>query len=318
MDDVDHPTPGSGESPPSSDAPMMTVAARRRRLLVLGVIGVALALLIGSVWLLPLGARTPARSTSASRSSTPSPTSTTDCEWQTRPATTDFLRRSFQEVGTPPAHRIPHSGQAAMGIATDLGEILILMDMAKTPCTVASFAYLASQHFYDGTICKWVGIDSILCGDSTGVGYGNPTYQYRDEDLDNLEWFPDPSNPVTPSRTSLPIRACQPDECEALHLCPPLPEACTEPPDIPGNVGWIGTGYIRIRPGTVHMQVMSPNSNGSQFMIELVDQLDKIPMTQFGRVVAGFELLMKAAPKSNPPVGANPVAFRITSMRVGW
>jgi peptidyl-prolyl cis-trans isomerase B (cyclophilin B) len=40
-----------------------------------------------------------------------------------------------------------------MTITTNLGVIEITIDRSGTPCTAASFAYLASRNFYNGSAC---------------------------------------------------------------------------------------------------------------------------------------------------------------------
>ncbi len=45
------------------------------------------------------------------------------------------------------------SGFQVITIETNLGKVKVEMDLSKTPCTAASFAYLASKGFYDNTSC---------------------------------------------------------------------------------------------------------------------------------------------------------------------
>jgi peptidyl-prolyl cis-trans isomerase B (cyclophilin B) len=71
-----------------------------------------------------------------------------------------------------------------MTIVTNRGKIVIKTNRAVTPCTVASFTYLAGKHFFDKTPCHRLttaGIYVLQCGDPTGTGSGGPAYTIPDE-----------------------------------------------------------------------------------------------------------------------------------------
>jgi peptidyl-prolyl cis-trans isomerase B (cyclophilin B) len=101
------------------------------------------------------------------------------CAWT--PATGANLK----DVGTPPvAH--PVTGTETMRIGTNLGTITVRIDVAKTPCTAASFGYLGSRHFFDNSPCHRLvasGIYVLQCGDPSGTGSGGPGYTFGDENL---------------------------------------------------------------------------------------------------------------------------------------
>jgi peptidyl-prolyl cis-trans isomerase B (cyclophilin B) len=102
------------------------------------------------------------------------------CTWAS-PDYPEFQR----DAGTPPA-RIAWIGTVTMTITTNLGVVEVVMDRAKTPCTVASFAHLAARDFYAGTGCHRLttsGIFVLQCGDPSGNGEGGPGYRYADENL---------------------------------------------------------------------------------------------------------------------------------------
>ncbi|ROT31661.1 peptidylprolyl isomerase [Micromonospora sp. HM5-17] len=89
-------------------------------------------------------------------------------------------------VGLPDFDGAPRSGTATMRLDTNLGTIVITMDRAKTPCTVASFHHLAEQRFFDGSSCHRLvteGIFVLQCGDPSGTGRGGPDYRFADENL---------------------------------------------------------------------------------------------------------------------------------------
>jgi peptidyl-prolyl cis-trans isomerase B (cyclophilin B) len=101
------------------------------------------------------------------------------CTWRRTP-----VGPQTHDVGTPP----PAAGtQTVMTITTNLGTIAIRLDPAGAPCTVASFAYLAGRHYFDGSRCHRLvtsGIYVLQCGDPSGTGQGGPAYQFDDENLD--------------------------------------------------------------------------------------------------------------------------------------
>ncbi|MER5863619.1 peptidylprolyl isomerase [Kitasatospora sp. NPDC002040] len=71
-------------------------------------------------------------------------------------------------------------------LATSCGEVTIALDAAKAPHTVNSFAYLASEQYFDHVKCHRLtteGIYVLQCGDPTGTGSGGPGYQFADENL---------------------------------------------------------------------------------------------------------------------------------------
>jgi peptidyl-prolyl cis-trans isomerase B (cyclophilin B) len=125
-------------------------------------------------------------SASASASATASPTS---CTWNSpaQPSgSPEPLPSTAKDVGTPPATGEPRKGGQTMTITTNLGVISVAIDDAKTPCTAASFTYLASKKFFDNTPCHRMTTKQLYvlqCGDPSGTGSGGPTYHYDDENL---------------------------------------------------------------------------------------------------------------------------------------
>ncbi|MFF4777253.1 peptidylprolyl isomerase [Microtetraspora fusca] len=84
-----------------------------------------------------------------------------------------------------------------MTIYTNLGRIVIDIAPGDTPCTINSFAFLASKKFFDNTVCHRLttiesnGLGLLQCGDPQAKGDGeNPTdgtggpgYLFPDENL---------------------------------------------------------------------------------------------------------------------------------------
>ncbi len=66
-------------------------------------------------------------------------------------------------------------------IATNCGDIVVELDGAKAPQTVASFLTLAKDGYWDDSPCHRLTTENIFvlqCGDPTGTGSGNPGYGY--------------------------------------------------------------------------------------------------------------------------------------------
>lgn len=161
-------------------------AARKRRQLQAGIgAGVALLLVVaGTVWLVAsLG--DDAESPQAQQ---PGGTEVT-CVWNEIPA--EQRQPTIKDVGLPSTTNPPTSGSQVMTLDTNFGQIDVTMDLAKVPCTAASFTHLASQQFWNGTKCHRMFPGMLQCGDPSarGEGYrdtdgtGGPTYQYANENL---------------------------------------------------------------------------------------------------------------------------------------
>ena len=87
----------------------------------------------------------------------------------------------------------PHSGKvpttpptvSVSMSTTDQGNLGLVLDNAKAPCTVNSFASLAQKGYFDNTPCHRLTTSPTLsvlqCGDPTGSGTGGPGYQFANE-----------------------------------------------------------------------------------------------------------------------------------------
>jgi peptidyl-prolyl cis-trans isomerase B (cyclophilin B) len=96
-----------------------------------------------------------------------------------------------KKVDLPPDHAAV-SGDVAVTITTNAGEIPATLDADTTPCTVNSFVSLADQGYFDKTTCHRLttqGIFVLQCGDPTASGSGGPGYQFPDE-LSGRETYP--------------------------------------------------------------------------------------------------------------------------------
>jgi peptidyl-prolyl cis-trans isomerase B (cyclophilin B) len=99
------------------------------------------------------------------------------------PACTYTADGSGSDVELPPDHASV-SGDVAVTIGTNAGDIAATLDADTTPCTVNSFVSLAGQGYFDNTTCHRLttqGIYVLQCGDPTGSGMGGPGYSFADE-----------------------------------------------------------------------------------------------------------------------------------------
>ncbi|OFB39073.1 peptidylprolyl isomerase [Mycolicibacterium sp. (ex Dasyatis americana)] len=87
---------------------------------------------------------------------------------------------------TPPrTGKIPTDEKTvSVSVVTNQGNIGLLLDNGKAPCTVNSFASLAGQNYFNDTPCHRLttsGISVLQCGDPSGTGTGGPGYQFANE-----------------------------------------------------------------------------------------------------------------------------------------
>jgi peptidyl-prolyl cis-trans isomerase B (cyclophilin B) len=85
----------------------------------------------------------------------------------------------------------PASGAVGVTLRTTAGDIVLSLDRALAPCTVASFVNLAQQGFYTGTSCHRLGVTDLQmlqCGDPVGDGTGSAGYTVPDEFFPGLAY----------------------------------------------------------------------------------------------------------------------------------
>jgi peptidyl-prolyl cis-trans isomerase B (cyclophilin B) len=75
--------------------------------------------------------------------------------------------------------------QVSASMSTTAGNIGLMLDNAKSPCTVNSFASLAQQGYFNDTPCHRLttspDLSVLQCGDPSGQGTGGPGYQFANE-----------------------------------------------------------------------------------------------------------------------------------------
>lgn len=128
-------------------------------------------------------------------SATTAPTTPASPRPTTGTAACDFTATPGQpapaghNVGIPPT-TAPRAGVVSAVLHTNQGDIPLSMPRAQAPCTVASFAFLATKGYFTNTPCHRLTAASSLkvlqCGDPTGQGTGGPGYTVPDENPVNL------------------------------------------------------------------------------------------------------------------------------------
>ena len=159
--------------------------ARRRQLLVRGgVIATILAVLAGFAF--GISTAVGGGGSKHKLTSTPSVTPTTAAPTPFNGnCTYNRSGTAARSVGVPAQHGVTKRNYVAK-VTTNRGVITIALNGTAAPCTVNSFVYLATKHYFDRTNCHRLttqGIYVLQCGDPTGTGGGGPGYQFGDENL---------------------------------------------------------------------------------------------------------------------------------------
>ena len=94
--------------------------------------------------------------------------------------------QASKPVNPPRQGKVPTDpAQVSVSMVTNQGHIGLLLANNESPCTVNSFASLASQKFFDDTKCHRLTASPtsavLQCGDPTGDGTGGPGYQFANE-----------------------------------------------------------------------------------------------------------------------------------------
>jgi peptidyl-prolyl cis-trans isomerase B (cyclophilin B) len=94
--------------------------------------------------------------------------------------------KASRENKPPRTGKVPtEPAQVSVSMATNQGNIGLMLDNAKSPCTVNSFASLAQQGYFDDTVCHRLttapSLSVLQCGDPTGTGTGGPGYEFANE-----------------------------------------------------------------------------------------------------------------------------------------
>lgn len=98
------------------------------------------------------------------------------------PAAADKPKPQFDRAPSPSTINAKKYAYTAT-IETSCGTIVVELDPANSPNTVASFVFLADKHYFDGLYFHRIAtsIDVIQGGDPLGNGTGGPGYSIPDE-----------------------------------------------------------------------------------------------------------------------------------------
>ncbi len=104
-----------------------------------------------------------------------------NCQYQATPQ-----EPAAKPVKPPRTGKIPTDpAQVSASMATNQGNIGLMLANNESPCTVNSFASLIGQKYFDGTKCHRLTTSATLgvlqCGDPKGDGTGGPGYQFANE-----------------------------------------------------------------------------------------------------------------------------------------
>ena len=123
-----------------------------------------------------------------------------------------------KKVDAPKTGNVPTDpATISVSMATDQGNIGLILNNAEAPCTVNSFASLAQKGFFDDTVCHREttspGLGVLQCGDPSGTGRGGPGYQFANEYPTNQYSKDDPAlnKPVLYPRGTLAMANAGPD-----------------------------------------------------------------------------------------------------------
>lgn len=160
-------------------------AQRQRRVaLISGVVAVlVVGGVVGGLAAANGGGSSSVTATAATPSPSTTPTGTKACDY-----VKDGSTQRTASPGLPPDHKATgaHTASITLQQGSYTGTVKIALS-PKAPCTVNSFAYLASKNFFTGTKChretNETGLYVLQCGDPTGTGSGGPGYTIPDENL---------------------------------------------------------------------------------------------------------------------------------------
>ena len=103
-----------------------------------------------------------------------------NCQYEATPS-----EPASKKVNLPRTGKVPTSpATVSASMSTTDGNLGLILDNGKAPCTVNSFASLAAQGFFNDTPCHRLTVGELAvlqCGDPTGTGTGGPGYQFGNE-----------------------------------------------------------------------------------------------------------------------------------------
>lgn len=89
-----------------------------------------------------------------------------------------------KDVSKPATENVPATGTVTVNLTTAQGNIGMELDRSVSPCTVNTVEHLASEGYYNDTVCHRIttsGIYVLQCGDPSGTGAGGPGFSFANE-----------------------------------------------------------------------------------------------------------------------------------------
>ncbi|QDQ21083.1 peptidylprolyl isomerase [Corynebacterium glutamicum] len=89
-----------------------------------------------------------------------------------------------KDVSKPATENVPATGTVAVNLTTAQGNIGMELDRSVSPCTVNAVEHMASEGYYNDTVCHRIttsGIYVLQCGDPSGTGAGGPGFSFANE-----------------------------------------------------------------------------------------------------------------------------------------
>ncbi|MEV4312174.1 peptidylprolyl isomerase [Actinocrispum sp. NPDC049592] len=162
--------------------------AKRRRIMATSFTVGAVIIVVGAIYALVhfTGNDTPAASETSTpdtptSSAPPAPTTQGPCKYSL-PADPPAAKQVPQP---PDADPTPNTGTAKVLLKTTQGDIPLVLDRAKAPCTTQAIEHLVKSKYYDNTPCHRLttgeGLKVLQCGDPSGKGNGGPGFEIKDE-----------------------------------------------------------------------------------------------------------------------------------------
>ncbi|QPK82463.1 peptidylprolyl isomerase [Corynebacterium qintianiae] len=224
--------------------------------------------------------------------STPLP-ATVSCSYEEQEGQKDNF------VGVPPSDNVSTEGTVTVTLETSAGPIGMELDRSVSPCTVNAVEYLATEGYYNDTVCHRLttgeGLKVLQCGDPTGTGSGGPGFQFPNE-------YPTDEALETIDTSQIPegVPAEQAEQYKGMLLQQQQP--------------------VKYERGTIAMANAGLDTNGSQFFLNYGDSSLPPAYTYFGRIDdAGLATLDEVAARGTAdgqPDGAPKDEVRITSATV--
>jgi peptidyl-prolyl cis-trans isomerase B (cyclophilin B) len=123
-----------------------------------------------------------------------------------------------KDVAPPNTGTVPTDpATISVSMATDQGNVGLVLNNAEAPCTVNSFASLSQKGYFNDTVCHRLttapNLGVLQCGDPTASGSGGPGYSFANEYPTNQFGKDDPAlqQPVLYPRGSLAMANAGPN-----------------------------------------------------------------------------------------------------------